>query len=484
MPWDPAWESEGAAGNSASRSVSVDQGYDDENGEVMEEEEETNGHDNNHQPQQNGHTGHAGDFQHQQEEEEEGSEYEDQMDVDDELSQEHQPMDLTPHRHSDTTPRPKQRVVGLAVPISERVQVVLHSSPKKEAYKVIPDELSADELVTSDVLPGLRPREFYGASQQPLKSLQVNEIERSASNTSEPVDDTQPKKPRGRPKGWRPGQGGYSTSTPGSTPANKVKKLGRPSGTGKVGRPSGKLKPDGEPRGKPGRKPAPTGREEYKKLNPKFPVFLCEWQDCPARLHNLETLRKHIFIVHGQPEDSPAPSSSSSVRSTGEEHGDGGLIICKWARCVSSPTPRFEGAFRAHVEEEHLIPFAWHCGDGPQNTSVDPKPQIMLPELPSYLFDAEGRQVTPSVAGQQIETDEDRKRRKARLAALAEKTQEEAPDEPEYDDEQMEAIMDALAKRKRRQKELMKYAEWVRAEDVILTVEEKEERDSWRGQLG
>ncbi|KAK4656150.1 hypothetical protein QC762_308750 [Podospora pseudocomata] len=491
MPWNPEWEAEGAAGNSASGSVSADQGYEHANGEGREEgddddgEEETNGRRNNHQPRQNGRTGHVEDSQDEQEEEEEEWEG-DQMDVDDELPEEHQLLDLTPQRDSDTTPIPKQRVFGLAVPKSERFQVVLHSSPKKVAYTVITqEELSADELVTADVLPSLRPHGFYGTGQQTLKSSKVNEIERSASNTSEPTDDTaQSRKQRGRPKGWRPRQA-YSTSTPGSTTSNKVKKsVGRPLGSGKAGRPSGKLKPDGESRGRPGRKPAQTARDQYKKLNPKFPVFICEWEGCPAQLHNLETLRKHIFIVHGQPEVPPAPSSSSSaVAGPDEKHSDDGLIVCKWAKCISSPTPRFQDDFRTHVEEVHLVPFAWHCGDGPQNTSVSPKPEVMLPALPKYLFDEEGRQVTPSVADQQLETDEDKRRRVSKIAALTEKANENAPDEPEYDEKQMELIIAFMEKRNLRQRELKKYAEWVTGEGVILPVEEKEERDKWRGRL-
>ncbi|KAK0747542.1 hypothetical protein B0T21DRAFT_279030 [Apiosordaria backusii] len=482
MPWDPEWESDRAGVYSASGSASVDQGYDDENDDVRDEEE-TNGHYDNPPERQSGQAEYVGDSQ---EEDEAGWETGDQMEVDDELSLPHQQTDPTPDRDPNVTPRPKQKVVGLAVPRSAQVQVVLHSSPKKEAYTVIPDELSADELVTSDVLPGLRPQSFYKSSaNQPLKPLPLNEIESSAANLTAPADDTPQPKKRGRPKGWRPGHGSYSTT---STPGSKVKKPpARPPGSGKPGRPPGKFKPDGEPRGKPGRKPAPTGRQLYMKLNPRFPIFLCEWEGCPAELHNLETLRKHVLIVHGRPPISPpsphSSSSSSSSSTSSDKHSDDGVIVCKWSTCLSSPIPRFVDEFRAHMEEAHLIPFAWHCGDGPKNTSANPQPQNPS-QLPNYLFDAEGRQVTPSVKDQQIETEDDRKRRVARINALLEKRDENAPDEPEYGQEDMIAITKILNEKRKRQKELREYAEWVTGGDgPVLGEEEREERRTWRGQF-
>ncbi|KAK4202588.1 hypothetical protein QBC40DRAFT_276207 [Triangularia verruculosa] len=475
MPWDPGWESDGVAGHAASGSASVDQGYDDENGEVMDEEE-TNGHYENHHLQENEEVDYVGDSQ---EEEEGGWEPEDSMDVDDELAQPHQHMNSMLHQDPDVTPRPKQRVVGLAVPRAAQVQVVLHSSPKKEAYTVIPDELSADELVTSDLLPGLKPKSFYKSSQPP-KPLPLSEVEPSVSNTSEPTSDTPQLKKRGRPKGWRPGHGPYSTPTPGS----KVKKpQGRPPGSGKPGRPPGKLKPNGEPRGKPGRKPAQTARKQYDELNPKFPVFICEWQDCPARLHNLETLRRHILIVHGHPSRSP-PASPSASSVSADEPIDDGLIICEWAACHVTPTPRTEEDFRSHLEEAHLIPFAWHCGDGPQNTSAIATPQPPS-ELPGYLFDAEGRQVTPSMGNPEVETDEERKRRIARMHALktlAAQNAEDEPDEPELDEAQIISIEEAMMEKLRRRQELMDYAAYVLELDG-LEEGEKEERMKWRGQM-
>ncbi|KAK4180341.1 hypothetical protein QBC36DRAFT_320380 [Triangularia setosa] len=474
MSWDPEWESDGAVGYSASGSTSVDPIYDDEHGDVKDEER-TNGHHENQQSAPNRQADYVGDSQ---EEEEGGWKLKDQMDVDDELAQQH--MDPSPERDPDVTSRPKQRVVGLVGPRAAQVQAVFYSSPKKEAYTVAPDGLSADELVTSDVLPGLRPQSFYKTNQPP-KILPPSEIQRPVSNTTDPTNDTPQPKKRGRPKGWRPGQD-YSTSTPGATPGSKVKKpSGRPPGSGKPGRPPGKFKPKGEPRGKPGRKPTPTARQVYLKLNPRFPVFICEWKGCPAQLHNLETLRKHILIVHGQPSISPPSSSSSSI--SVDNRSDDGLIVCKWSTCLSSPTPRFENDFRIHVEEAHLIPFAWHCGDGPQNTSCNPQPQI-TPQLPKYLFDEEGRQVTPSVEDQQIETEDDRKRRYARINALIERRDQNAPDEPEYEPEQMIVITKSLHERKRRQKELRDYADYVMGLDgAVLGEGEKEERMRWRGQL-
>ena len=77
----------------------------------------------------------------------------------------------------------------------------------------------------------------------------------------------------------------------------------------------------------------------------KHIVFECKWKDCFARLHNLETLRKHVHKIHG-------------IR------GPSGRLECYWEGCG-----KFSFAERLlwlnHVEQSHLGPVSWSLGDGP-----------------------------------------------------------------------------------------------------------------------
>ncbi|KAG9238757.1 hypothetical protein BJ875DRAFT_367288 [Amylocarpus encephaloides] len=114
--------------------------------------------------------------------------------------------------------------------------------------------------------------------------------------------------------------------------------------------------------------------------------FICEWKDCPAELINLENLRKHVYIVHGQ-------MSKFS-----------GTVTCRWGKCAAKHEEgvafKEKEEWKDHIEDAHLIPFSWHMGDGPKDDSATfsphlPKPDIRLTQ--PWLFDVEGNQVTPLV---------------------------------------------------------------------------------------
>jgi hypothetical protein len=116
-------------------------------------------------------------------------------------------------------------------------------------------------------------------------------------------------------------------------------------------------------RGRPFKAPRPEPRLP----EPKFIPFLCEWQDCPAELHNLETLRVHIFKVHRK----KLPS---------------GVLPCLWRKCgtihgvidtsqhpnVSEKSFEFDATehWQNHINKAHLVPLSWHMGDGPRGTSL------------------------------------------------------------------------------------------------------------------
>jgi hypothetical protein len=130
----------------------------------------------------------------------------------------------------------------------------------------------------------------------------------------------------------------------------------------KVGRPRIHPLSESKPRGRPRKSVDP------KQVSPKFIPFLCEWKGCKAELHNLETLRKHIYTVHNKEQMS-------------------GAIVCQWAKCGLTREVRDKRTlqskviheehdfadmevFKDHVEKAHLVPFAWHMGDGPRGSTL------------------------------------------------------------------------------------------------------------------
>ncbi|KAF4635309.1 hypothetical protein G7Y89_g2797 [Cudoniella acicularis] len=223
-----------------------------------------------------------------------------------------------------------------------------------------------------------------------------------------PSANSTPKK-RGRP---------FKTSQSPS-PTKTHKKLGRPFKTPKaVAKAAAKAAGDFTSVSKKRRRPFKTPEDEFVEQEPKYIVFKCEWVGCPAELHNLETLKKHLCIVHGR----------------GLKLGK---IFCRWGKCgrvevqhenrdgdgvnaIKGTEFETKALWWEHVDKDHLVPIAWYMGDGPfaKGPSLG-KSACKSPTLGSasnafqdgekkrapqpWLFDKEGRQVTPSVENQEIE---------------------------------------------------------------------------------
>ncbi|KAI1102304.1 hypothetical protein F4804DRAFT_313363 [Jackrogersella minutella] len=215
--------------------------------------------------------------------------------------------------------------------------------------------------------------------------------------------DSQPKK-RGRPKGWKFGMSYKDVKEGGEGDA-------KPSEPKKIR--------TGEPkrRGRPSRPLPPSVRDRYLRSNAEYIPFLCEWQrpagrPCPAELQNMKTLRKHVYIVHGDEEP----------------------LVCRWGKCASESTPiQFseQTEFQEHMEKAHFRSFVWHLGDGYQNDGISTLKRD-ADELPRYLFDGDGKQVTPSVTEQQFEDDQQYKERKRKLKRLLILQDENAPSEEDF----------------------------------------------------
>jgi hypothetical protein len=149
------------------------------------------------------------------------------------------------------------------------------------------------------------------------------------------------------------------------------------------------------------------------------------------------------------------------------------LITCKWASCAAAPFSSKE-SFTTHIETAHLLPFLWHAGDGPRNSSPSPSsqsptttpttstsstPSITTPNLPKYLLNAEGKQVTPSIQDQQFENDDDRKKRQARINRVLQLRDENAPLEPDYTSREREIIGEVAAAKQARLRMYQEYAD-------------------------
>ncbi|XXG97200.1 hypothetical protein Hte_003495 [Hypoxylon texense] len=221
--------------------------------------------------------------------------------------------------------------------------------------------------------------------------------------TDEP--SIQPRK-RGRPRGWKPGmsyanakgdtEGQVKPSEP-NEPANNPRETKR--------------------RGRPPRAAAASARERYLLSKPDYAPFLCEWKlpsqkSCPAELQNMKTLRKHVYVVHG----------------------DANPLVCRWGKCAARNTPiefAEQAEFEEHMNREHFRSYVWYTGEGHQNDGIS-RLEGDADKLPAYLFDEKGNQVTPSIAGQKLEDDRQYKERKRKLRQLLIQKDENAPSEEEW----------------------------------------------------
>ena len=335
---------------------------------------------------------------------------------------------LTPHASLQGgrifTPMKPQRIPAPASqPVAQspsHLVVVLGGSPRQQAQSPGSRARNEDEsnLVASDLYPRSTGRPVGRPVASLKKALAPVKREASVSSSvgmpaaraSSKSSEALPAKKRGRPFGWKPGMGPYSVM-------NQLPLDGRPAAP----RPPKKLA-SGAPGGMRKRKGRPpkagTGppRLIYERLRPKYITFLCEWEGCPAELQNLETLRRHILAVHGQEE------------------------ACRWAKCAHNPSPTHLPSrqdLQEHVESVHLVPFAWHAGDGPRNTSSEaetPHTQGGTGALPAYLFDSEGNQITPSALHQEFEDEEERKARRKRLRRILLQRDRNAPEEEEEEE--------------------------------------------------
>ena len=112
--------------------------------------------------------------------------------------------------------------------------------------------------------------------------------------------------------------------------------------------------------------PIPSGRYPSQ---PSYKVYECLWENCPAELHNLETLKKHVHKHRDKFEKAPFPclwaNCYDSNISVTKKSQDVGSSDCKRERLS------FESgeAWEKHLERNHINAVAWELGDGPATHS-------------------------------------------------------------------------------------------------------------------
>ncbi|KAI5863485.1 hypothetical protein GGS23DRAFT_567268 [Durotheca rogersii] len=211
---------------------------------------------------------------------------------------------------------------------------------------------------------------------------------------------------RGRPKGWKPKLSYAELKGDASAAVSRSRRDKKPV-----------VQPEPKRRGRPPRPLEPTARERYLRTDAKYVSFKCEWKEasgrtCPAELQNMKTLREHVQVIHG----------------------DADPLVCRLGKCAArDPAVRFEAdeEFEEHVEEKHFRALMWYLGEGCQNDSA-PTAGSGSEALPAYLFDKDGNQVTPSVAGQRLEDEQQHRERRRKLKRLLLQAEENAPSEEEY----------------------------------------------------
>ncbi|KAL9091792.1 MAG: hypothetical protein Q9159_001164 [Coniocarpon cinnabarinum] len=225
--------------------------------------------------------------------------------------------------------------------------------------------------ISTAATPGVRIRQYKPRKSDPTGVRQVATPNKPAPTGSASTSSysalraaSGDVKKKGRPVGWRKWM--QKDRQEGGSPAP-------PTGPKRKGRPPGSAS-----------KPPP------KPPSPEFPSFKCEWEGCSAELHNLDTLRRHIFKIHGE------------KRAAGE-------WVCRWKGCSKTigvaDGPRtvpkivkqtFEGGtqWRKHVEDEHLLQIQWKQGDGPAAGLTEGDGEVS----DAVLSDREGRQVTPRIS--------------------------------------------------------------------------------------
>lgn len=301
-------------------------------------------------------------------------------------------------------------------PSSTRLTVLIKSSPGRPHSPSHPSP-SISKMKNAAAATASSSRKQRVKNEPPQNTEPAGQSSAAAAEAAAVQAKTER---RGRPKGWKPGMSYADARSEQSAPrGGEAKRKPAPAQGG------------GEPkrRGRPPRALEASMREQYLQSNPTYMAFFCEWTGpakqlesgewletrCPAQLQNMDTLRKHVYLVHGEDSED--------------------TFICRWKKCgetTASAPVEFpdQESLDEHMEKEHFQPFEWHAGDGVQNKGIDTLKKDPG-KLPDYLF-KDGVQVTPSVRDQRLEDEQRHRERRRKLKRLKDQNDENQLDEEEY----------------------------------------------------
>jgi hypothetical protein len=248
-----------------------------------------------------------------------------------------------PSRFRKPFPNPKRKSDRQSLPATATATVNV-SNGKSSAKPSTRRHTEAHQRATSSETPRKQHTPNMSATAIPDKPVGYAAF-RSA--VTEYDENGNPIKRKGRPVGWRKSvhskaalaaAGGETGdgATPKSSAAQRTAR----------GQAVPSYAPPKQRRGRPA-KPVVEAKEPEVKFN----VYKCEWEDCGAELHNIDTLRKHVLKLHG--------------KKTVE-----GDYECAWAGCFQEDeVTAFDdmATWIEHMESQHVKPITRTLGDGPRS---------------------------------------------------------------------------------------------------------------------
>ncbi|KAL8714349.1 MAG: hypothetical protein Q9220_001682 [cf. Caloplaca sp. 1 TL-2023] len=135
--------------------------------------------------------------------------------------------------------------------------------------------------------------------------------------------------------------------------------------------------------GRPRKKSPRTSQQS----SPIHRVYKCRWSNCPAELHNLDTLRKHV-MKHGDNYDEendhfPCLWRGCGRAVQGDDEGDNEEVEHQPLRFATRET------WAKHMDKRHVADYAWKLGDGPSARSDS--------DMSDYVSDSAKRPVRPII---------------------------------------------------------------------------------------
>ncbi|KAL8827735.1 MAG: hypothetical protein Q9170_006896 [Blastenia crenularia] len=264
------------------------------------------------------------------------------------------PKLLGPKRkRNPNKPNPSLDISGTSAKLSNLPQ---HLSTESGPRTPQPNSDGVSILGSSAGSPGIkrRGRPPGAKNKQPRKSTESHIASRPAINTTP-----------ARPSGLR------STAT---TDGIEVV----------VPSPSPSVADTQRPKRRRPKKPTPKMATSQQTM-PIHRIYKCQWENCPAELHNLDTLKKHVN-KHGdkfKEEGGPFPCLWKDCGARDYEEGD------NEEESVLQPL-RFDRHenWTKHMDKRHVAEYAWTLGDGPSVRS----------DSDMSDFESARRQITPIIS--------------------------------------------------------------------------------------